>query len=319
MEPHAQPRASNLVVSLYQAFFIIALVGVLSGFVNSYWWVFEVLSSFRVQYALILGLGAVLAFHQRRPRLVMLALMAFAANGCWLFPYVVSSESGSGHSSSLKVSTLNVHTANTRWDLVLGFIASRSPDIAFFTEVNEEWVSRLKPLEKIYPFSISKPRADNFGVALYSKIPPQRLEIHEFLSGELPSVLMTFLKGSETITLVGTHPLPPRTPAYSACRNSQIDTIAAFFSRIPRKKILIGDLNTAPWADLFQNLLRVGGLRDTALGRGIQVTWPKHAWWLLGVPIDHCLISPDLTVISRSIDPEVGSDHYPIFVELGIP
>lgn len=37
---------------------------------------------------------------------------------------------------------------------------------------------------------------------------------------------------------------------------------------------------------------------------------------LVGLPLDHFLVSHDLTFSSRQVGPFIGSDHYPVVVEL---
>lgn len=36
------------------------------------------------------------------------------------------------------------------------------------------------------------------------------------------------------------------------------------------------------------------------------------------IPIDHCLVSNDIIILDRRIGSNVGSDHYPIYIELGL-
>jgi len=58
-------------------------------------------------------------------------------------------------------------------------------------------------------------------------------------------------------------------------------------------------------------------LKDSSLGWGIQPTWP--AMFLpLRIPIDHCLVSPDLKIVRRKIGRDIGSDHLPLLVDLGL-
>jgi endonuclease/exonuclease/phosphatase (EEP) superfamily protein YafD len=35
----------------------------------------------------------------------------------------------------------------------------------------------------------------------------------------------------------------------------------------------------------------------------------------MSVPIDHCLVSPEITILDRRLGPAVGSDHYPLIVD----
>jgi endonuclease/exonuclease/phosphatase (EEP) superfamily protein YafD len=56
-------------------------------------------------------------------------------------------------------------------------------------------------------------------------------------------------------------------------------------------------------------------LRDTRAGFGIQASWPTQIP-PLGIPLDHCLVSPELVVLDRRLGPAVGSDHRPVILEL---
>lgn len=304
---------------LIWAFVHLSVPGVIVGYFATSWWVFETYSGFRVQFALALGLGVLLALRQSRRYVAGALLLAFIVNGSHLLPYLVPAATASPTASVLKLLTVNVHTANTRYDLVRAAVASRAPDIVLFTEVNELWIDELKTLSKDYPHSVAKSRTDNFGIMLFSKIPPLKLEIIDFLAQDLPSIEMVFTHGSQTVTLIGTHPLPPRTYEYSACRNAQLLLMGRHLAAVKGPKILLGDMNTVPWSPYFLTLLKDAGLKDTGQGRGISVTWPTHAWWLFGIPIDHILVSPDFSVLSRTVGPWVGSDHYPVTVELGLP
>ena len=40
---------------------------------------------------------------------------------------------------------------------------------------------------------------------------------------------------------------------------------------------------------------------------------------LLTIPIDHCLISRDITVSNLYVGPDLGSDHLPLVADLHIP
>ena len=314
-----EPPRLNIFYRLLLAFAVISGAGTLSGFFGKSWWAFEAFSCFRVHFFLGLAMASFVFIRIRDyPKTAVFAVLA-AVNFYHLIPYYLTPAGSAESGKPLRVVTLNVHTGNHRWDLVLDYIASNSPEIVLLTEVNEEWLTKVKALEKDYPYSISKPRSDNFGIVLFSKIPPDRLELLNLATEEIPSILMTFQIGSSPCTLIGTHPLPPRNYEYTFIRNGQLKLIGNFFRDVQGPKILLGDLNTTPWSSYFHDLLTEAGLKDSAMGFGISVTWPVQAWWLFGIPIDHCLVSPDLTVKSRKVGPSVGSDHYPILVDISFP
>jgi endonuclease/exonuclease/phosphatase (EEP) superfamily protein YafD len=79
--------------------------------------------------------------------------------------------------------------------------------------------------------------------------------------------------------------------------------------------ILFGDLNCSPWSYFFDKLLTEGDLSDSEQGFGAQASW--CAWLIVPpIPIDHCLVSKNISVEARETLPEVGSDHLPVLVKL---
>ena len=85
-----------------------------------------------------------------------------------------------------------------------------------------------------------------------------------------------------------------------------------------RPVIVAGDLNTTPWSHGFQRLIRPRGLRDSAVGHGVQTTWNARRW-VPRIPIDHVVVSPEVRVVARRVGPDVGSDHLPIEATLAVP
>jgi len=111
--------------------------------------------------------------------------------------------------------------------------------------------------------------------------------------------------------------LPPGSAEYARLRNEQLHTVAAQVKASYRPVILIGDLNGTPWSPYFRDFLRASGLRNTSQGRGVQGSWP--AGLPAGrIPLDHCLVSPEIRVIDRQVGPQVGSDHLPLLVDLEV-
>ena len=55
--------------------------------------------------------------------------------------------------------------------------------------------------------------------------------------------------------------------------------------------------------------------KDIKIITGLQPTWPAGNPLLI-TPIDHFLISKNLTVIHRYTGPDIGSDHYPVTMEI---
>ncbi len=71
-----------------------------------------------------------------------------------------------------------------------------------------------------------------------------------------------------------------------------------------------------PASPYFGDFLKATGLRDSRRGWGWQATW-NASRPLLRIPIDHCLVEPEMHVLNREVGPDIGSDHFPIWARIG--
>jgi endonuclease/exonuclease/phosphatase (EEP) superfamily protein YafD len=218
----------------------------------------------------------------------------------------------------LRLVAINVHTANERADLVLDFLRSAHTDVILLMEVNERWMSDLSPLHNSHPHVVAEPREDNFGIALFSRIPLTNDAVIELGDAGVPSITAQIRVGAQKLTVLGTHPLPPGSSEYARLRNGQLREIATQVRAQSGPVIVLGDLNVTPWSPYFADLLRDSGLKNTSQGRGLYGSWP--AWLPVGrIPLDHCLASPSIGVINKQLGPSVGGDHLPIVIGLQVP
>ena len=111
------------------------------------------------------------------------------------------------------------------------------------------------------------------------------------------------------------HLAPPTHPALAAERGRQLDALRALSATIDAPLAIAGDFNLTPYSPHFTDWLSDTGLRDGRAGRRPGLTWPTFLP-LLGIPIDHCIVSPNVRVAAFRRLPAFGSDHYPIVVEL---
>lgn len=221
--------------------------------------------------------------------------------------------------SRLRLLSINVHTANTRADLVIAEIRRTRPDVVLLMEVDEPWLKALAPLRTEFPTAIAQPRADNFGIALLARVAVEESDIIELGGAEVPSIAVTVRRGEGRLRLLGTHPVPPGNPTSSSARNDQLQAIAEWSRRQSGPLIVLGDLNVTPWSPHFATLLREGGLKLSRPSWGVAASWPTQFPAGLRIPLDHCLISTDLVVTRYETGEPVGSDHLPLLVEVAVP
>jgi endonuclease/exonuclease/phosphatase (EEP) superfamily protein YafD len=298
---------------------IIACLATTLGFLGRFSWFLDLFSHFRVQYLVGLGiLGALFLLGRRRRTAAVFIGFACINLGVVLPQYFGGPAPAIGvpASGGLRAMLLNVNTRLGNATRVRKAVQETEPDILVLEEINARWVTDLKCLADSYPYSVTQPREDNFGIGLFSKFPIAEQEVVHIGAAQVPSILATITVGQSRLRVIATHPLPPAGARYSRLRNEQLDRLPDCVSpSLPM--VLLGDLNVTPWNYHFRRLLKRTGLIDSSRGRGIQPTWPSNNPLLL-IPLDHFLHSSGVSVLSRRIGPNVSSDHYPLIVDFTI-
>ncbi|MEI8012983.1 MAG: endonuclease/exonuclease/phosphatase family protein [Candidatus Omnitrophota bacterium] len=310
-------KRSELIVFLY-----IPVVLTLAGFLSKYGWLFDLASHFRLQYLVVLSIGILLCVIDKKwyalKILAVAALVNLVMVGSLYWPresYISSEYQASPKTATILLMNLNAN--NEEYGKVIRYIKEMNPDILALEEVNDKWLAALAEILKGYSYRRDISREDCFGIGLYSKIPVDVSSIQYYGSIGLPSVLAQMTLGNKLLTVLLTHPLPPGSPEGFRQRNEQLSAIATQRLAFRDSMILIGDLNTTSWAYYFQDFVKKMNLVDTRQGFGLQLSWPVMMP-LLAITIDHILVSKDFTVLERRTGPDVGSDHRPVYVKLGV-
>ncbi len=292
-------------------------IGTVAGFLGRLWWIFELASHFRAQYFLfLLACGFLFLIGKRRWPAILTGVFALINLSLIIPLYIAGSFAHSGD-RMLRAMLINVNLSNRAYGTVRTFIRSLDPDFIVVVEVTPRWMNELEKMQADYPFSRGLRRSDNFGVALFSRMPFANAQIQHIGQAEVPSVVARFDIDGEPLTIIGTHLYPPKNKTFSTKRNQQLAELAHVVSSHQGFVMVLADLNTTSWSPFFQDLLRKTGLRDSRMGFGLQPTWPTENP-LLWVPIDHCLVSSGIAVHNRRIGPHIGSDHYPVVVDFSV-
>jgi endonuclease/exonuclease/phosphatase (EEP) superfamily protein YafD len=287
----------------------------IGGFLGTFWWRFDLLSHFRLQYFLCLAAAGMLLGLLRKWKSATVFAVFAAVNLAIILPYFFGKDDAlPDETKSFRALLVNVHTANTRYEDVRNAFLESDPDFVVLEEINQTWMQKLKSLHERYPYSDARPREDNFGIALLSKHPLVQSDIVYLGEAGVPSVFAILDLNGQQISLLGTHPVPPASPDGAELRNGQLERVATFVNSLPEPRMILGDLNVTPWSPYFRKLLAATGMKDSGKGRGIQTTWPAHVF-VLRIPIDHCLVSSAIRILDRRTGPNVGSDHYPLIVD----
>lgn len=303
---------------LRDTWIIVALLALVSllGLAGRLHWTLDLFSHFRVQYAQLALIGAGVCLWVRFNKAVLAFIAVFLLNYAFIFPlYLGKPDSPTQKPHRAMLMNINANNGNTQQ--VLDAVETFDPDLLLLEEVTPKWMEELRPLNERFPYRIAEPQTDCFGIMLLSKYPLTESVVVEIGDGGVPSIITDVNFPDGTITLVGTHPLPPISSAYSAHRNRQLEELAAVAKNQHKPVLVMGDLNTTPWSPYFRKLLRDSGLRDSTKGFGVQPTWGSPIR-LLKIPIDHLLYSDRIRVWNRVVGPKIGSDHLPVVLDFEI-
>lgn len=190
-------------------------------------------------------------------------------------------------------------------------------------------------------------------IGVYSRLPLSDAEVRFFDNAASPPSIVTRLTvNKQVVTLLATHPLPPI--GWFDSRNRQLAAIGRYVQTLNSPVVVVGDLNITMWSPYYRQLIRKTGLRNGRHGFGLLPTWPTAAillkasllhppkrrelgllpTWLapatdstatldaltawLRIPIDHCLVSPNIRVVDIRTGPNIGSDHLPLITDIHI-
>ena len=220
---------------------------------------------------------------------------------------------------SISILTVNVLQKNTNPSALLKLIDKHTPDMVFLLEVNKRWISDVISLEQFYPHKLIRPLENTYGLALYSKLELEDAEIRELIEKDIPSVYAKAkLRSGEKVELYGLHPRPPHYESGDTTeRDAELIQVAKSVSKAELPVIVMGDLNDVAWSHTTRLFRRISKLLDPRVGRGNYPTFPTYVPFLR-FPLDYVFHSDHLTLDSIKRLEDVGSDHYPMFIEFNL-
>lgn len=312
--PPAAPRRSRTVFDL-PAWLLGALT--LAGFAGRWHWLLDLTSHFRWYY-LLAALVWYAITSRRRSRLATAWLAIAVGLNTWaMMPYWLPSTTNADDGDPLAIVSLNVRFENPDKQRTIAYLRDHNADVVVLLEVDDAWATALRDLESIYPHRVVTPQPGLFGIAVLSRVPLDTPRVVE-PGGGSTTVIAGLACGEQGCLLMAAHPLAPVSAEWSARRDAQFAAMGELTAGESRPVIVAGDLNATPWSHGFRALAAPRDLRDSAIGRGVQATWNARLW-APRIPIDHVLVSPEIGVQSRTVGPDVGSDHLPVEASLVVP
>ncbi len=221
---------------------------------------------------------------------------------------------------SLRLVVSNVLMTNRDGDRWLRVVRDADPDVVAAVETDAWWAETAGALKETHPHTVELPQDDTYGMCLYSRLEIVEQTVEHLVEAEVPSLFLTLrLESGETVRLVVLHPRPPRPDIQqdSTLRDAELVRAARRVAAFDAPTVVAGDLNDVAWSATTTLFQRIAGVLDPRVGRGLFATF--HAQHhLLRYPLDHVFHSPHLELVALKRLDAVGSDHFPMCVELSL-
>lgn len=218
-------------------------------------------------------------------------------------------------SAQLRLAQVNLLQINGQHRQVSQQLKALDADIIAFQEVDEAWADSLvEKLAATYPYFSLAPQSNNYGMALFSKIPLKEVQLR--LWQGYPAISAKVEAAGQDTLILSLHAASPITRTRFRARNQQLKAAARLIKEAKLPTLVLGDLNTVPWDSALQPLLKAAGLQDSR-GTHYTATWPSPLGkW--GIPIDYVLHSSHWQRISHRSIPIPGSDHKAMLATLSM-
>jgi endonuclease/exonuclease/phosphatase (EEP) superfamily protein YafD len=220
--------------------------------------------------------------------------------------------------NTIRLLIFNVFIESREFAKFLKLVEQIKPDLILLAEPDEHWTREISALETKYPFTVLHPLANAYGMALYSRLELINPKLNFFIEDDIPSIITGVkLASGESINLYCLHPRPP-VPTESVRsneRDAELLLVGRMINKSDAPTIVAGDLNDVAWSRTTSLFQKSSGLLDPRIGRGLYSSF--HADYpVIRFPLDHVFHSNHFRLAELRRLPNIGSDHFPIYIAL---
>lgn len=208
-------------------------------------------------------------------------------------------------SPELRIAHFNIFKPNRAYEQATDRIKRCNADLITIQEVDDRWARILRnKLGKTYPHHELVPMEDDYGVAVFSRLPFENIRVSD--PDRYPAILGTLKLKGKNISFYTTHTKAPVLPWGFHLRDRQLERASSRIEELPSPRFLMGDLNAVPWDGKLLKLKEHSGLKGSR--KGYSATFPA---WMgpLGIPIDHILHSQEVECLEFRTVRGTNSDH----------
>ncbi|MCQ8881414.1 endonuclease/exonuclease/phosphatase family protein [Pseudoalteromonas shioyasakiensis] len=243
--------------------------------------------------------------------------LVFLSIGLVLFHFKPYSSSEAVKNSDIKIAQVNLQYSNPNLAQIIDsqFLGTQN-DILVLFEFNDTQRHVLDELNTQYHLlGYAEVEGAPFGILVISKLPIVQRQIKRFDNPKLGYVKLSFLYNNIMLNSVFFHPPSPRTHTLWSQRNRVLSEVSNEIKNLKGSWLVAGDFNTVPWSRYFIKT------KSSCFNRaGFYTSWSFNNQLsdlkVLGLPIDHCLVSEDISLSNVGVNSVNGSDHKLLHYEL---
>lgn len=318
-----------MTILLIASWLIIATV--LLPFVKHDYWIFRICEYPRSQKlvislaltAALIGFGDYSIFSHHLTITVLVLVNGYLMYLIWPYLPLAKKEMKAVRETepdnSLSLYTCNVLQDNRNYQALILQVNQLNPDLIFLVETDQGWATAMgTALSKKYPYALKEPLDNTYGLLFYSRFPIFNGQINYLVEEDVPSIAAEVeLPSFQRIKIWGLHPKPP-VPGEddrSTAKDKELMKIAFLAEKEKLPVIVMGDLNDVAWSYVTDLFRKTSGLLDPRRGRGFYSTFSAK-YWFMRFPLDYIFSSADFGLESMKRMPQMGSDHFPMFISL---
>ncbi len=249
-------------------------------------------------------------------------LLVFAINFAVVLPFMplwkkeLLNADSSSEAETISLLICNVRQKNCHTDKLKSIIQKVKPDVVLLTEVDDYWCSEIEKVVDYLPHRVLQPQDNTYGMVLYSRLELKDAQVNFYIEDEIPSIRCKMRIDENTyINFFGLHPRPPAPWTKLVNKQAEILLVSKIIGQLEEPTIVAGDLNDVGWSKITSEFKKISGLVDPRIGRGFYNTYNAEIP-LFRYPIDHLFVSDCFKLIKLDRMGYVGSDHFPMYVEV---
>lgn len=302
--------------------YLLRIILIITALLSAAAWIypdvwFALISPFKIHYALLTLILIPAIWWKKDFQWLWVAAIALILNVPDIIPLITPSFSSSElyDESRLSIITANALAINRQPENLTDYLSAEEPDVIALQEYTYRLEGKMGQILPLYPYRKLIPSKGYFGIALLSKYPLKNIQVENYLPVNAPVIRGTVIRDGKEVEIVVVHTTPPQDRQQIIWRDLMLSRMAEERKNWSENLIILGDLNITSFSPVFKDFVEKAELADSRYGRGIQASWPEQLG-VLGITLDHVLISENIRVISRQTGPFTGSDHLPVKVEI---